>query len=48
MKLFVWLTVILVIQWKQLNVITMGQMETDKINQMITRTGCFYIGINSQ
>jgi hypothetical protein len=27
---------ILIVQWKPLNVITLGQSETDNINQMIT------------
>jgi hypothetical protein len=31
------------LQWKPLNVITLGLMATDKINQMITITGCFSI-----
>jgi hypothetical protein len=31
------------IQWKPLNVITLGQMESDNINQMITITNCLLI-----
>jgi hypothetical protein len=33
------------IQWKPLNVILLGQMETDNINRMITISGYFYIVI---
>jgi hypothetical protein len=29
------------IQWKPLNVITLGQTKSDNINQMITITDCF-------
>jgi hypothetical protein len=31
------------IQWKPLNVITLGQTKSDNINRMITITGYFYL-----
>jgi hypothetical protein len=33
------------VQWKPLNVITLGQTKSDNINRMITITGCFYLVI---
>jgi hypothetical protein len=33
----------MVLQWKPLNVITLGQMESDNINRMITITDCLLI-----
>ncbi len=43
-----WLTTKIAVTscWKLLNVTTLGQMETDNINRMITR--CFYIIMNSK
>jgi hypothetical protein len=35
-------------QWKPLNVITLGQMETDNINRLKTITGGFYIVMYSK
>ena len=35
------------IQWKPLNVITLGQRQTDNINQMITITEGHYLGVIS-
>ena len=35
-------------QWKPLNVITLGQTKTDKINRMMTITDVFYLVIYSK
>ncbi len=36
-------SVIAELQWKPLNVISLGQTKSDNINRMISVTDCFYI-----
>jgi hypothetical protein len=40
---FVHTLILLLLQWKQLHVIILGQMETESINRMIAISGCFIL-----